>query len=173
MRVYEDFMRVARSSSPREAERLRVQSQQQQQQQRQDVPRDTYGAPTSAEPSYEAMPAVLTTPQALEKFSNLMIELERSIAQNPTVNLASLQPNHVIRAFIRQVPLLVTQSSNRDDCALLFSQKIVQELLKTESKLGREVHLLILERLCEISKRFFKELKEWLLYDNDEVSSYI
>ena len=98
-----------------------------------------------------------------------MVELERSISQNANASLQALNANHVLRSLVRQVPLLITQAANRDDCALLFSQKIVQQLYKSESKLSTEINLLILEKLCEISKRFFKELKEWLLYDDNEV----
>ena len=98
-----------------------------------------------------------------------MVELERNISQNANASLPSLNANHVLRALIRQVPLLVTQAANRDDCALLFSQNIVQQLYKSDNKLSTEINLLILEKLCEISKRFFKELKEWLLYDDNEV----
>ena len=89
--------------------------------------------------------------------------------QNSSVSLSSLHANHVIRALIRQVPLIVTQAGNRDECALLFAQKIVALLYKNDNRLAREVSLLMLERLCELSKRFLKELREWLLYDDNEV----
>jgi hypothetical protein len=98
-----------------------------------------------------------------------MTELERNIAQNSNVSLQALNANHVLRALVRQVPLLVTQAANRDDCALLFSQNIVRQLYNSDNKLATEINLLILEKLCEISKRFFKELKEWFLYDDNEV----
>lgn len=99
-----------------------------------------------------------------------MVELERNISQNANASLQALNANHVLRALVRQVPLLVTQAANRDDCALLFSQNIVRQLFKSDNKLSTEINLLILEKLCEISKRFFKELKEWFLYDDDEVA---
>jgi CCR4-NOT transcription complex subunit 1 len=95
--------------------------------------------------------------------------LERNIAQNSNASLQALNANHVLRALVRQVPLLVTQAANRDDCALLFSQNIVRQLYKSDNKLSTEINLLILEKLCEISKRFFKEWKEWFLYDDNEV----
>lgn len=150
-------------------------------QQRPDLSRDGefYGS-QGAEPIYENTPTSLSTQQALDKFSvstlisiyfnekALVVELDRNISQNSNLTLQSLPANHVIRTLIRQVPLLVTQATNRDDCALLFSQKIVQLLYKNDTKLAREINLLILEKLCEISKRFFKEFKEWLLYGEDD-----
>ena len=98
-----------------------------------------------------------------------MIELDRTISQTSNSSLQALNANHVLRALVRQVPLLVMQAANRDDCALLFSQNIVQQLYQSNNKLATEIYLLMLEKLCEISKRFFKELKEWLLYDENEV----
>jgi CCR4-NOT transcription complex subunit 1 len=139
-------------------------------QQRLEPPRDLANGYGQAEPTYENAPAVLTTQQAMEKFNSLLLELDRSISQNGNATLVSLPANHIVRALIRQVPLLVTQAANRDDCALLFSKRIIQQLYGSDNKLSREIYLLVLERLCEISKRFFKELKDWLLYDNDEVS---
>lgn len=65
--------------------------------------------------------------------------------------------------------MIVAQATNRDEVALVFSQKVVQLLYKNESKLAREVYVVLLERLCELSKRVSKEVNAWLLYADDEV----
>src|SRR5204862_4527243 len=82
---------------------------------------------------------------------------------------ASLPPNHDIRLLVKEIPLLATQSFNRDETALHFSQKVVQLLYKNDSNLSREVYVTLLEKLCEISYKVNKEVTAWLIYADDEV----
>ncbi|MCO5577662.1 hypothetical protein L7F22_031493 [Adiantum nelumboides] len=85
-----------------------------------------------------------------------------------TKTLATLPPNHEIRLVARQVPILAAQSVSRDETALAFSQKVVQLLYKTDSDLGREIFVILLERLCEVSVKVAKEVTAWLVYAEDE-----
>ncbi|KAK0539323.1 CCR4-NOT core subunit cdc39 [Tilletia horrida] len=113
-------------------------------------------------------PGMLTPAQALEKFTQYVAELDRQIAQLRQDNVTAIGPEHEIRALVRQIQVLATQSSNRDDTALAFSQKIVQLIYKSESDLAREVYIVLLERLFELSLKVVKEVTAWLVYADDE-----
>lgn len=74
--------------------------------------------------------------------------------------------------FIRQVLQTSTRSVERDETALAFSQKTVLLLFKTTIQLGRELYVLLLQKLCETWPNVAKEATDWLLYAEDEVSHY-
>lgn len=99
----------------------------------------------------------------------LVSELDRLLAQTTTQSVSALPPNHGVRHIIRQILLVVTQSVDREEVALVFSQKIVQLLYKTQLALGREVYVVLLDRLCESSTKVAKDAVEWLIYAEDEV----
>jgi CCR4-NOT transcription complex subunit 1 len=52
----------------------------------------------------------------------------------------------------------------------MMSQTIVRKLYNTQSQLGREVYVALLDQLCHSFEDVAKEAIEWLLYANDEVS---
>jgi len=97
-------------------------------------------------------------------------EIEKLISKSPQASWASLPQNHDIRLLVNQIPLIAAQSIHRDETALNFSQKVVQLLYKNESNLSREVYVVLLEKLCELSFRVAKEVTAWLIYADDEVS---
>ncbi len=111
----------------------------------------------------------LNAQQSLEKFSQGMAELERLLdAADQDAGLAELPQDHEIRHALRLIPVVAAQSTSRDETALAFSQKVVQLLFKIESKLGREVYVVLLDRLCEISLKAAREVTAWLIYAEDE-----
>nr|CDI56008.1 related to CDC39-component of the CCR4-NOT complex [Melanopsichium pennsylvanicum 4] len=111
----------------------------------------------------------LSAQQSLEKFSQGMAELERSLeAADQDVGLNELPQDHEIRQILQLVPMVAAQSASRDETALAFSQKVVQLLFKIESKLGREAYVVLLDRLCEISLKAAREVLAWLIYAEDE-----
>lgn len=113
--------------------------------------------------------ATLSAQQSLEKFSQGMMELERLLdAADRDSGLADLSQDHEIRHALRLIPMVAAQSTSRDETALAFSQKVVQLLFKIESKLGREVYVVLLDRLCEISLKAAREVTAWLIYAEDE-----
>ena len=71
--------------------------------------------------------------------------------------------------MLNQIPLLVSQSYNPDEVALIMSQKVVQLLYKNDTPLSRDIYVLLLEKLCEMSKKVGREVNAWLLYADDEV----
>ena len=59
----------------------------------------------------------------------------------------------------------------REDTALALSQRVVQFLYNSQSSLGREVYVILLDRLCESSPKVGREAVDWLLFAEDEVCS--
>lgn len=82
---------------------------------------------------------------------------------------ATLSPSHEISQLIRQILIIASQATNREETALQFSQKVVQLLYKSTIQLGREVYAVLLARLCDSSPEVSREATEWLLYAEDEV----
>ncbi|KAH9483822.1 CCR4-NOT transcription complex subunit 1 [Psilocybe cubensis] len=105
---------------------------------------------------------------AMERFSILTRDLEAVMLQYPNQSLANLPPNHDIRHLVRQIMLLAEDSANREPTPLMMSQKIVQLLYKTNSPLGREVYVALLDQLCRMFEDVAKEAITWLLYAEDE-----
>jgi len=165
LRVYEDFARMPRQTpmpSTFETERgLRTPL---------NVKADAgQGYPfNSAEHGYAGAPVTLSAHQALEKFAQIISELDKLISLSPSVPLAALPPSHDVKMLARLVPLIPAQSFNPDEMALTFSQKIVQLLYKTEQTLSRDIYAVLLEQLCALSSKVAKEVTEWLIYADDD-----
>ncbi|ORZ06742.1 CCR4-Not complex component, Not1-domain-containing protein [Lobosporangium transversale] len=118
--------------------------------------------------SYNNAPIPLSAHQALEKFAQIISELDKLISLSPSMPLAALPPNHEVKMLARLVPLIPAQSFSPDEMALTFSQKIVQLLYKTDQVLSRDVYAVLLEQLCALSSKVAKEVTEWLIYADDE-----
>ncbi|KAG0225949.1 hypothetical protein BGW41_004453 [Actinomortierella wolfii] len=164
LRVYEDFGRLRPGSMPpafdteralRTPLNARVENHQ------------GYPFP-SAEMGFETAPAPLTAHQVLEKFAQIISELDKLVSLTPNISWANLPANHDIRVLVRLVAMLPAQAYNPDEIALTFSQKIVQLLYKTDQILSREVYVVLLEHLCELSNKVAKEVTEWLIYADDD-----
>ena len=115
-----------------------------------------------------APPALLTGPQAMDKFAGMITELEKCLATESCSSLARLSPDNDIRLILQQIPTLAAASVSRDETALGSSQKIVQLLYRSETLLAREVYVFLLERLCSLSAKVAKEVTAWLVYAEDE-----
>jgi CCR4-NOT transcription complex subunit 1 len=116
----------------------------------------------------ESSKTVLSTQQSLERFLLIVTEVEQIVYQNPNLSLSSFPANHELRSLLRQILLVVLHAYNRDEVALVFSQKVVQILYKTESPLFREISVILLDKLCEISPKVAKEVTTWIIYADDE-----
>jgi CCR4-NOT transcription complex subunit 1 len=155
LRVYEEFARGVPVSAP--SVRLPIQTQP-------DFP--VQGYPLTESLVMDNGPQ--SEQQTHERFNQLVVELDLKINQNSTFTFARLPVQHDIRFLVRQISLLLDQSLNRDKLALLFSQKVVQLLYKTDSELGREVYVLLLDHMCNRSPAAAKEVTQWLLKAEDE-----
>ncbi|CAG8484109.1 12575_t:CDS:10 [Ambispora gerdemannii] len=112
---------------------------------------------------------IITAQQNIERFTQYLAELDKLISKNPQASWTSLPQNHDIRLLVNQIPLIAAQSPvHRDETALNFSQKVVQLLYKNDSNLSREVYVILLEKLCDISIKVSKEVTAWLLYADDD-----
>ncbi|KAF7359396.1 Not1-domain-containing protein [Mycena sanguinolenta] len=105
---------------------------------------------------------------AMDRFGVLTRDLEAVMVQLPVQSLSSLPSNHDLRHLVRQIMFLAAESTDRNRTPLLMSQKIVQLLYKTQSQLGREVYVALLEQLCQAFDDVAKEAITWLLYAEDE-----
>ncbi|BGP21039.1 hypothetical protein JCM10213_002926 [Rhodosporidiobolus nylandii] len=119
-------------------------------------------------PTAIAEPAVLTGPQAMEKFTALIAELDKAFAAEESVSLAGVAQEGDIRRIVQQIPLVAASSSARDETALACSQKVVQLLYRSETTLARDAFVFLLDRLCAISTKVAKEVTAWLVYAEDE-----
>ncbi|KAF9585097.1 hypothetical protein BGW38_003916, partial [Lunasporangiospora selenospora] len=167
LRVYEDFVRMPRQATTptsydadRNVRNAMVTKTD-----------NTQGYPYTSnanELGFEASPMVLNAHQAVEKFAQIITELDKLISLSPAVPWAALPPNHEIKILARMAPMLASQSYSPDEMALTFSQKVVQLLYKCETTLSREVYAVLLEQLCALSNKVAKEVTDWLIYSDDE-----
>ena len=98
-----------------------------------------------------------------------LTELDNIIQGNASESLTTLPPNHEIITMVRQINVAASQFFVREELALWFAQKLVHLLYKSEISLGIEIYIILLERICELSRRVAKELSMWLLFSDDEV----
>lgn len=175
LRVYEDFTRIPRTAQQvPDADRP--------------IPRadaaaatttaamSSYGynamAPTTAgaggNTGYDGMPIQPNAHQILERFTQYLAELEKLASQTNAPNFASLPPLHDIRVIIRQVPMLALSSFDKVETARAFAQKVVSLLYKSETQLVREMYVVLLERLCEVSPNVGTLVTYWLTHVDDE-----
>ncbi|KAI8922013.1 CCR4-Not complex component, Not1-domain-containing protein [Powellomyces hirtus] len=167
LRVYEDFSRVAQNATPRidQVDKIPRNGSS-----RMDMRTETASAILAASGRSPAEDGTvsISVQQALEKFAHQISELEKHITQVPLDTLDTLPDQHPIRDLLREISVTMVQPFNRDEMALLFAQKVVNLLYTCDSVLARESCVVLLRKLCEVSKRLNKEIKEWLLYHDDE-----
>lgn len=116
---------------------------------------------------------LLTAQQASEIFNQLTSELDKAVANAEADGVDSatkIPPEHEIHSTLRQIPVVAARSHAKDETTLSFAQKVVQLLYRSETQLGREVFVVLLQRLCEIATKVAKEVTAWLIYAPDEVS---
>ncbi|KAI8097006.1 CCR4-Not complex component, Not1-domain-containing protein [Halteromyces radiatus] len=109
--------------------------------------------------------------QILERFAQYITELEKLVSSPQAAqfaNFQSLPPMHDIRVIIRQVPLLALSSFDKVEAARTFAQKVVQLLYKSETQLAREMYVVLLEQLCEVSPSVGSLVTQWLTHADDE-----
>lgn len=169
LRVYEDFTRIPRTAQQvPDVDRLS--------QSRADAAATTMssygynamGPAAGANAGYDGMPIQPNAHQILERFTQYLAELEKLASQTNAPNFASLPPLHDIRVIIRQVPMLALSSFDKVETARAFAQKVVSLLYKSETQLVREMYVVLLERLCEVSPNVGTLVTYWLTHVDDE-----
>lgn len=106
--------------------------------------------------------------QIMEKIAALLSELDQIIQKNATISLSNLPPQHEIITLVRQINVAASQFFVKDELALWFSQKLSQLLFKSEISLGIEIYIILLERICELSKRVARDFTTWLFFSPDD-----
>jgi CCR4-NOT transcription complex subunit 1 len=96
--------------------------------------------------------------------------MEKYVNQAQAQGLTIASVTDEVRQAIRAVPLLASQTSNREQMTLVIAQRVVQLLYKTPVPLGREIYVLMLQGLCEVAPKVDAEVKQWLVYADDAVS---
>ena len=163
LRVYEDFGEPSRILAPPNGDYGYQQDL---------VPADLKRGPS---PMYEEgdvaqSPQVIPAQTSLDRFQGVIAEAEKVITHSSASSLSSLPVDHELKSLVHTVIIIANQSANREGTTLVISQKVVQLLYKTPSPLGREVYVLMLQQLCELSRKVDKEVKQWLIYAEDSVS---
>ncbi|KAI8355165.1 CCR4-Not complex component, Not1-domain-containing protein [Blakeslea trispora] len=187
LRIYEDFVRIPRSASGAASSAGQVQQQQQQRMLRNrsdlmylngfnnnasnstnNTLMNFDNTVIQQQQQQQQFQQQANAHQLLERFVQYINELEKLIAMTNAPSFNSLPMQHDIVVLIRQIPLLASSSFDKTEAARMFAQKVVQLLYKSETQLGREVYVVLLERLCDISPNVSALVTSWLTHADDE-----
>ncbi|CAO3600262.1 unnamed protein product [Absidia cylindrospora] len=119
-------------------------------------------------PSLPLNQAANTTNALTVKLEQMLLEMDRMIRQTNVTSVASLPPNHDLFLLIRQIPLMISQSSAALPSVMNFVEKVVYMLYESSSAFGREIYVLFLQTLFGISREVTHETLAWLLYADDQ-----
>ena len=79
-----------------------------------------------------------------------------------------LPDSNSIRTLIGHIVDLAELSNQRDVLVRSFAQKVAQLLLQCETDVAREAYSVLLALLCEKSPSVMNQVKQWLLFGEDE-----
>lgn len=98
----------------------------------------------------------------------MLVELDRLVNQSSNIPFSLLPPQHDIILVMRQIPLLINQSSTP---LLLYSivEKVICQLYQSTTNLAIEVYCRFLQILLELSVSVAKDTLSWILYSDDTV----
>ncbi|KAG1050197.1 hypothetical protein G6F43_007509 [Rhizopus delemar] len=179
LRVYEDFMHIPRLASQAVAGQLVGQLPLEQPQQRllrnnlnagagMLHPEVLSGYSNGLVPMLEQQQQQASAHQILERFAQYITDLEKLISITNVPSFSMLPVQHDIITIIHQVSLLAMTSFDKSEAARTFAQKVVQLLYKSETQLGREAYVVLLERLCDVSPNVGVLVTSWLTHADDE-----
>jgi len=106
--------------------------------------------------------------QCLEKINQIISELEKAVKEATEKSYEELTEKSKVKVLISQILPTVSKPNSSEEITFHLSQKIMQLLYKSESTFEREVYAVILESLCEFSKKVKGEVVAWLLYSEEE-----
>ncbi|KAI7871343.1 CCR4-Not complex component, Not1-domain-containing protein [Spinellus fusiger] len=104
----------------------------------------------------------------MEKLEQVWVELNRQIQQSTIPNCAQLPPNHAICLLIRQMPVMMSQSTNPLKTVILFSERVIAMLYQSVTTFALEIYTAFLQSLFDLSGEAAKEALAWLVYADDE-----
>ncbi|KAI9030832.1 CCR4-Not complex component, Not1-domain-containing protein [Phycomyces nitens] len=103
-----------------------------------------------------------------EKLEQALVELDRLVRECGIPSCAQLPPNHDICLLIRQIPLIITQSTTPLRIMLSFVEKLVFVLYQSTSPFALEIYTVFLQSLFELSGEAAKETLAWIIYSDDD-----
>ncbi|KAJ1676733.1 CCR4-NOT core subunit cdc39, partial [Spiromyces aspiralis] len=107
--------------------------------------------------------------QCLSDFSQLMADLDKLVNTiSDSVSFNTLPPSHEVFSYAREIVNLALQSLDPEALARDFAQALIQYLYRTKIRLGHELYVRLLLRMCKVSFNVEKEVKYWLIYVEDE-----
>jgi CCR4-NOT transcription complex subunit 1 len=116
-------------------------------------------------------PPSVSVAAAVERFQSIASDIDIIIASAPARSVTELPVDHELRRQIQTAVVLVSHPAIQDPAgaALSIAQKVVQLLYRSETSLGREVYVLMLQQLCETIRVVNQEVRDWLIYADDKV----
>ncbi|KAJ2197808.1 CCR4-NOT core subunit cdc39 [Coemansia sp. RSA 522] len=110
-----------------------------------------------------------STAQCFERFAGIIEDLDKTVsAAAAEVTLSQLPSQHEACLYARDILVLAVRSASPDDTAMDFAQALVNYLYRSETRLGIDLYVLLLARMCEMSGRVAKEVTSWLAFADDE-----
>lgn len=106
--------------------------------------------------------------QLMEKGIHYLLELDAMANQIHLPNIDSLPPQHEIRHGSRQLIAFIASSFDRAEAALQFAQRIVNLLYNSETQVAIEMHVILLNHLCEALPEVASVVVPWLTKVNHE-----
>ncbi|ORE18565.1 Not1-domain-containing protein [Rhizopus microsporus] len=100
------------------------------------------------------------------KIEQMLIELNRLVNQAGDIPFSLLPPHHDVILVMRQIPLLINQSSTP---LLLYSvvERVMCQLYQSTTPLAIEVYCRFLQILMDLSATVSKDILSWILYSDD------
>lgn len=111
----------------------------------------------------------LTKIRIIEKFGLFISEIDKFVTENSNVTLAGLSSYPEVQNNMQQILWLISKAApNVDEICLVISQKLFQLLYKSPSNASNDIYIWLLIKLIEVSPKLLRDMKEWLLYQDDE-----
>ncbi|KAI9491135.1 CCR4-Not complex component, Not1-domain-containing protein [Zychaea mexicana] len=108
------------------------------------------------------------TAQIIDTTAQLVADLSILANQYHLPSFDSLPAQHDIRLIIREILLLVMSSYDKTEIVRELAQRLMQLLYRSETQLAIETHVVLLDRLCEISPEVAQQVKAWIGRADDE-----
>ncbi|KAI8142365.1 CCR4-Not complex component, Not1-domain-containing protein [Fennellomyces sp. T-0311] len=171
--VYEEFTRLPRLKSMTSGNDSVIDSQ---------LGADHYASPGTMTPNVEhgrydglsmqggsgQQQGPASTRQIIEQTAHLVAQLSILSNQYHLPSFDSLPAQHNIRLIIREVLLLVMSSFDKTEIVRDLAQRLMHLLYRSETQLAIETHVVLLDRLCEISPEVAQQVKAWIGRVDDE-----
>ncbi|KAJ2732902.1 CCR4-NOT core subunit cdc39 [Coemansia sp. BCRC 34962] len=107
--------------------------------------------------------------QCFERFAAIIADLDKIVSSaGPNVTLSQLPSQHDACLYARDIIILAVRSVSPDETAMDFAQALVNYLYRSDTRLGIDLYVLLLARMCEMSPRVGKEVMSWLSFADDE-----